>query len=339
MLRRGSLSRLWPFGRRSSLGAKFYCTTSENTNHSATTTDGDQQPARKGLVVAEPSPALDGVAIVSLNSPPVNTLTTDLMSELFEVMTDQAKDDNIRGIVLTSAVPNVFSAGLDLRLMHGEGLQQEPFVKYWTLFQDIWIMLNSFHKPIIASIGGQCPAAGCILALGCDYRVMARGPDLTSTHSSNGEAFGHAKKKHPSHHHEYRIGISAVKAGFRPPSWVFAGMEHVIGTRTTERLLTTGAQITADAALNCGLVDEVADTPEEAIVAAHVELEKWLAMQEHTRWIVKEHCRADLNSMLDSREKRTQDTADFFLMMKEPTVQKQLSLYFDSLKQKKHQKK
>src|SRR6516225_7766451 len=61
----------------------------------------------------------DRIAEISLARAPVNALSLSLLEQLIAALRRAAADENVRAVVLTSAVPRRFSAGLDLRLMLG----------------------------------------------------------------------------------------------------------------------------------------------------------------------------------------------------------------------------
>src|SRR6516162_2425075 len=62
----------------------------------------------------------DHIAEISLARAPVNALSLALLEQLLAALQRAAADDNVRAVVLTSALPRRFSAGLDLRLLLGE---------------------------------------------------------------------------------------------------------------------------------------------------------------------------------------------------------------------------
>lgn len=92
----------------------------------------------------------------------------------------------------------------------------------------MWLILNSFPKPIIAAITGNSPAGGCIMAMGCDYRIMTSGP--SSSGSSSGATANRA----------YRIGLNEVKLGITAPAWVMPAYSYILGSRRAERMLQLG---------------------------------------------------------------------------------------------------
>ncbi|MGB8616030.1 MAG: enoyl-CoA hydratase/isomerase family protein, partial [Pseudolabrys sp.] len=76
-----------------------------------------------------------GVARIILNRPAVNALNLEMIKGVVAALETAAKDESIRAVVLASAVPKAFSAGLDLNILLGKseqkvrGLVQELYVR------------------------------------------------------------------------------------------------------------------------------------------------------------------------------------------------------------------
>lgn len=289
------------------------------------------------LVDVSESP-LKGVKIVSMNNGPVNVLTPNLMADLIQTLEnladttvkkidgrDTADAIACRGVVLTSSLGGtieqpasnpVFSSGLDLRLL-SSALEKSSFVHYWTQFQRLFVLLNQYPLPIVASINGHAPAAGCILAMCCDYRAMARSAPKAPRQEGGSPEMT-----------TLSIGIGASRAGFAVPPFVAASMSNCVGFHCAERMLQRGTLVTADEALRIGLVDEVADSGDEALVLALAEVDRYLAMPfEHTRWLVKEAMRREVVGILGTHELRMRDCTAFYEMLTMPHVKEALGGY------------
>jgi enoyl-CoA hydratase/carnithine racemase len=130
--------------------------------------------------------------------------------------------------------PNVFSGGLDVP--HLMTLERDALQAAWQDFFDAALAIACSPVPIVAAIAGHAPAGGCVLALCCDYRVMARSADPEKP---------------------YRIGLNEVQVGLAVPEAIQHLMRRVIGTYRAERLLVSGAMPDSAQALALGLVDEV----------------------------------------------------------------------------------
>lgn len=166
---------------------------------------------------------------IRLARPPVNALNPELLSAVRDAVRAAAAD-GAHGIVLSGG-PKVFSAGLDLPYLIS--LERGPLRDAWTVFFEAARAIADSPIPVAAAIGGHSPAGGCVLALCCDYRVMADGP--------------------------FRIGLNEVEVGLVVPEGIQYLMTRLIGTARAERLLVSGAMVEARRALELGLVDELTD--------------------------------------------------------------------------------
>lgn len=169
------------------------------------------------------------MATVSLSKRPVNSLTQEVCEEVKAKLHELEADPDIRGVVLGSGVPGIFSAGLDLRSMHGR--TTDELAVFWTAVQEMWLALYMSPMATVAAISGHAPAGGCLLALACDYRVMAEGKS--------------------------RIGLNESQIGLVAPPWLARMLVDAVGSRKAERMLQLGSLIGPEQALAAGLVDEV----------------------------------------------------------------------------------
>jgi len=288
---------------------------------------------------------------VSLESPPVNVLTADLMHQLTATINilgaasssggpasvesvikaqyqnslppdsvlQMLRENFPTGIVLRSGVKNCFSAGLDLDFLASTPNPPTPevFTPYWNAFQDAWRCLQCSPIPVIASIEGNAAAGGCILATCCDARVMARhslpeGPE--------------AKKR------TFRIGVTAVKCGFPAPTWTVADLTRVVGAGHAEYLLCTGALLPADDALTMGLLNKVVETPSECTDVAVGMLKEYSCASKSVYWHLKETFRSPVLALLPTTpEGRAADTQIFYESITNPIARDTLVRYRQSI--------
>ncbi|KAJ8373139.1 hypothetical protein AAFF_G00271030 [Aldrovandia affinis] len=125
-----------------------------------------------------------------LQSPPVNSLSLDFLTEISISLEKLEMDKSCRGVVLTSALPKIFCAGLDIMEMYGKS--PERYGELWKAVQEMWLKICGSNMVTIAAINGNSPAGGCMMALACDYRIMAENP-------------------------HYSIGLNEVKLGIVAP--------------------------------------------------------------------------------------------------------------------------
>lgn len=122
---------------------------------------------RNVVTVSHPFPNQD-IARITLDNPPVNTLTQDMIVSLTQTFRE-LESTSCKGVVLSST-GRVFSAGLDLKMLHEPS--QKSLVSYWDSFQDLYLAMYGSRKAIVADIRGHSIAAGCIIALCADARVI-----------------------------------------------------------------------------------------------------------------------------------------------------------------------
>lgn len=164
-----------------------------------------------------------------LARPPVNALDPALCRALSDAVHD-ACASGAGGIVLAGGA-KVFCAGLDVPYLLSLGEDRDALMSAWTAFFDAARALVGSPVPVVAALAGHAPAGGCVLALCCDYRIMADGP--------------------------YRIGLNETQVGLVAPEGIQALLARVVGPHRAERLLVAGAMVDAAEALRIGLVDEV----------------------------------------------------------------------------------
>ena len=168
--------------------------------------------------------------------PPVNALDPALCAELGRAI-GEAIAAGASGLVLSGG-PKVFSAGLDVPFLVRLGEDRAALRSAWEGFFAVARALVHAPVPVVAALGGHAPAGGCVLALCCDYRVMASGP--------------------------FSIGLNETQVGLVAPDGIQHLMRRTIGPRQAERLLVAGELVQAGQALAMGLVDELVDIAQVA---------------------------------------------------------------------------
>ncbi|XP_050430998.1 enoyl-CoA delta isomerase 1, mitochondrial-like isoform X2 [Adelges cooleyi] len=241
------------------------------------------------------------IATVTLDKLPVNTLNLELLESLRDEL-KKLQNENVRGMILTSGLKNVFSAGLDLKEFH----EPDPtrLAQFWSTLQETWIELYLTPFPTVAVINGHCPAGGCLLAMSCDYRVMVEP--------------------------KYTIGLNETQLGIVAPKWLMDTMIAVIGQRKAEVSLTTGKMYTAREALEIGLIDESAPDRDSALVKGLEFLNRFKNISQWAYQKTKETIRRPtVQWLIDNKQKDAEIILD---CMQSPRVQKTIGFYLQSLK-------
>ena len=172
----------------------------------------------------------DPIYELRLARPPVNALDPALVRAL-RIAVEAAPDEGARAVVLSGA-PGMFSAGLDVPALLQ--LDRDAFRPFWNDFFGLCAALACSPIPVAAAITGHAPAGGAVLAIMCDYRVMARGA--------------------------FRIGLNEVQVGLSVPECIQAALRRLVGAYRAERLMVAGAMLDAEHAHAMGLIDELVDT-------------------------------------------------------------------------------
>jgi 2-(1,2-epoxy-1,2-dihydrophenyl)acetyl-CoA isomerase len=184
-----------------------------------------------------------GVATLTLNRPDsMNSLSITLKTALLQAIADVSADESVRAVVITGSGRG-FCVGQDLR-EHVEGMQAgDPAVQTTVRdhYNPITLGLAEMPKPVIAAVNGMAAGAGAGIALACDFRIAS---------SSAGFLLAFAN-----------VGLS-LDSGV---SWT---LPRLIGSARATALALLADPVTADAALEMGMVNAVV-APEHLLPAAH----------------------------------------------------------------------
>jgi len=223
------------------------------------------------------------------------------------------QDAEIQGLVLASSLNSVFCAGLDITEMHRPDGQR--LKSFWNSFQQLYLDLYGSRLATIAAISGHAPAAGCMLALSCDYRIMASAGDDPKKAST--------------------IGLNETKLGIVAPPWLAQQYVDVIGQRQAELGLSLGLLYSPDKALTIGLVDKLVPK-DDVLKRSQEEAAKWSQIPPKARFASKMLGRKPRLEHLDAT--RQADNDFFCEFVTDDTVQNTLDAYLQSLANKKKKK-
>ena len=168
----------------------------------------------------------DGVAVITLNNPKVNALSTALLGEL-QVIADALTADPPGAVVVTGG-DRIFAAGANFAEFGGP--QEAAVITQG--FHEALDALAAIPRFVIAAVSGYALGGGCELALACDYRI-----------ASTKAVFGQP---------EILLGILPGGGGTQR-------LARTIGASRAKEVCLTGRQVRADEALRIGLADEVVE--------------------------------------------------------------------------------
>lgn len=282
-----------------------------------------------------------GVAILMLNRPPANSLSLEMNDAICTSIKDIEANSKIQSLIVSSANPTIFSAGLDVSELVAPDEDRLP--KFWNSLQQIFVDLYGSRLATVAAIDGHAPAAGCFLAMSCDYRVM-----------SAGDAGDEGRKKHVP-----TIGLNETKLGIAAPPWMGQLLVRTVGFRQAELALAMGTLFPPDEALEVGLVDEVVRSSATGLFSDESHCDALLELLPHSakdkatnRVIQKAYTQAKMYAKIppparvasklvtrdehikDMIDKRERDTDYFCGFITQNAVQSNLTAYVEALKRK-----
>lgn len=244
-----------------------------------------------------------GIDIVSMARAPVNSLNTELLSALKTSLLE-AQNNRSKGVILTSSLPTIFSAGLDITEMYNT--DKKRATDFWSTLQDTWLTLYSLNIPVAAAINGSSPAGGCLLAISTEYRVFVEG--------------------------KHTIGLNETQLGIAAPKWFMDPFISLVGYRQTELALLRGLLFKPEEALQIKLVDELAKDKADAIEKCKNYILSYNNIPSIGRTATKLAIRNDLIQWM--KENKEADINKFIGYIMLPKVQAGLKLYIEYLKQK-----
>lgn len=176
------------------------------------------------------------LALISLNQPPVNALSSGLIAEIDQAVDEVRADPKKKALIINSLLDGVFIAGADIkeieRITSGE--QAKELVRQGKEFLE---KIENMGIPVIAAIHGFCLGGGLELALACHFRIAA---ETT--------VFGQP---------EINLGIIPGFGGTQR-------LARAIGRARALELILTGNNVMARAAEQWGLVNKV--VPEDDLL-------------------------------------------------------------------------
>jgi enoyl-CoA hydratase/carnithine racemase len=181
-----------------------------------------------GLVEYE---VLEGVAVLTLNDPPANTYSYEMMQELDRSILRARMDEAAQVIVLTGRGEKFFCAGADIRMLSGAS----PEFKYYFCLHanETLSRLEQTPKLVLAAVNGHCVGGGLEVALAADLRLARRGAG--------------------------KMGLPEVTLGVLPGTGGTQRLVRVVGKSSAIELMATGELFDFERARELGLVDRIFD--------------------------------------------------------------------------------
>lgn len=168
------------------------------------------------------------VALIRLARPPVNALDLAAVRALIAALNRAAADENVRAVVLASAVPKRFCAGLDIGGLIGK-LTDEIRTLVHELYVGLYDAQAQLGKPSIAAVNGAARGGGMTVAVSCDVVLAGESASL---------------------------GYPEIDLGVLPAIH-FVHLPRTIGRHRAFELLFTGRAFDAAEAARLGIINRV----------------------------------------------------------------------------------
>lgn len=173
----------------------------------------------------------EGIAIITLNNPPMNVVTLDLTRALGQTLDRLATDDAVRAVILTGSGTRAFCAGSDVGEFASMMTPGQIVSKKLQRQNEVFFQLDRFPKPTIAAINGLAYGGGLEIALCCDLVVAEQ---------------------------RSRLALPEIKLGVFPSSGGTFRAARRIGEGRAKEMIFLGEPIDAPTALAWGLINRVA---------------------------------------------------------------------------------
>lgn len=174
----------------------------------------------------------DGVAVLTLQRPPMNALDTVLQAQFAALAQECDQRADVSAIVLYGG-PKVFAAGADVKEM--AGWDYRTMIERSAALQAAFTAVAEVGKPTIAAITGYALGGGLELALACDFRVCADNA---------------------------KLGLPEIQLGIIPGAGGTQRLPRLIGAARAKELIFSGRHVRAEEAERIGLVDRIVPVDE-----------------------------------------------------------------------------
>ena len=204
-----------------------FLTNIKMNSDSSTSDTGHKASAVFDFIVYEVKETL---ALITINRPEKhNAISLQTLSELQTAVGLAAADEAVRVVAITGAGGRSFASGSDLNEVMHRDLKKalEPIV------QGLAQQLEELPKSTIAAIDGICMGGGLEIALGCDMRICTKGS---------------------------RFGTPEGKLGIIPGGGATVRLPRIVGRGWAMEMMLMGEPISAEQALQIGLVTRVTET-------------------------------------------------------------------------------
>jgi len=219
----------------------------------------------------------DGVALLTLNNPPLNLVTLEMSRALNELLARLDKDPAVRVLVLTGGTAKAFCAGSDIKEFPDMMAAGAVVPKKLALENEAYSRLDDFPSPTIAALNGLAFGGGLELAVCCDLIVAEEGG---------------------------KVALPEINLGVYPGTGGTVRVTRRIGEGRAKEMMFFGEPIAVETALDWGLINRVA--PKGRSLAVAMEMARRLAAQPQ---VALRACKQAVDAAFDATEdKAIRDT-------------------------------
>src|ERR1700687_3936664 len=170
-----------------------------------------------------------GTAALTLNDPPANTYSFEMMQQLDARILEARIDESVQVIVLTGSGEKFFCAGANIQMLSSV----TPEFKYYFCLHanETLARLEQTPKLVIAAINGHCVGGGLEVAMAADIRVARRTAG--------------------------RLGLPEVSLGVLPGTGGTQRLLRIVGKSKAIELMTTGELFDFERGLELGLINQI----------------------------------------------------------------------------------
>lgn len=171
----------------------------------------------------------EGITLVKINRPKaLNALNPEVLTELLQAFQQINQDDSSKVVILTGEGEKAFVAGADIAAMPKMSVLDAK--KFCELGHQAMQAIESCRKPVIAAVNGFCLGGGLELALSCDFIYASENA---------------------------KLGLPEVNLGIFPGFGGTQRLPRLIGKNRAKELIFTARMLSAQEALDWGIVNKV----------------------------------------------------------------------------------
>ena len=182
----------------------------------------------------------DGIIILTLDSPnqSANTMNADFRVALENIVSKLKSETSITGIIFRSAKKTFFAGGDLDELIQARLEDATPFFEMIQKMKAEFRHIETLGVPVVAALNGTALGGGWEIALGCHARIALNDPKT-------------------------KFGLPEVTLGLLPGGGGIVRMVRLLGLQNAFPFLMEGKQFGVDKAKSLGLIQDIAETPEE----------------------------------------------------------------------------